>query len=44
MARAEIDLTMLRPLIDHKDDSKVVRWIMNQLKTKTKTPSTGTIK
>jgi len=38
MARAEIDLTMLRPLIDHKDDSKVVRWIMNQLKTKTKTP------
>jgi nanoRNase/pAp phosphatase (c-di-AMP/oligoRNAs hydrolase) len=38
MARAEIDLTMLRPIIDHKDDSKVVRWIMNQLKTKTKTP------
>jgi len=38
MARAEIDLTMLRPLIDHKDDSKVVRWIMNQFKTKTKTP------
>lgn len=38
MARAEIDLTMLRPLIDHKDDSNVVRWIMNQLKTKTKSP------
>lgn len=35
MARAEIELTMLRPLIDHKDDSKVIRWIMNQIKTKT---------
>jgi len=35
MARAEIDLTMLRPLIDHKEDSKVIRWIMNQIKTKT---------
>jgi len=36
MARAEIDLTVLRPLIDHKDDNKVVRWIMSQIKTKTK--------
>ena len=35
MARAEIDLTILRPLIDHKDDSKVIRWIINQIKTKT---------
>ena len=33
MARAEIDLSLLRPLIDHKNDSKVIRWIMNQLKT-----------
>jgi nanoRNase/pAp phosphatase (c-di-AMP/oligoRNAs hydrolase) len=33
MARAEIDLSLLRPLIDHRDDSKVIRWIMNQLKT-----------
>ena len=39
MARAEIDLARLRPLIDHKDDSKVVRWIMNQLKTKKAPPS-----
>ena len=39
MARAEIDLSRLRPLIDHKDDSKVVRWIMNQLKTNKTTPS-----
>ena len=38
MARAEIDLAILRPLFDHKDDSKVVRWIMNQVKTKTKKP------
>jgi nanoRNase/pAp phosphatase (c-di-AMP/oligoRNAs hydrolase) len=36
MARAEIDLTVLRPLIDHKDDNKVIRWIMNQIKTKTR--------
>jgi nanoRNase/pAp phosphatase (c-di-AMP/oligoRNAs hydrolase) len=35
MARAEIDLAMIRPLIDHRDDSKVIRWIMSQLKTKT---------
>jgi nanoRNase/pAp phosphatase (c-di-AMP/oligoRNAs hydrolase) len=35
MARAEIALTTLRPLIDHKDDSKVIRWIMNHIKTKT---------
>ncbi len=35
VARAEIDLTRLKPLIDHKDDSKVIRWIMNQIKTKT---------
>jgi len=38
MARAEIDLAVLRPLIDHKDDNKVVRWIMNQIKTKTRAP------
>jgi len=37
MARAEIDLTVLRPLIDHKDDSKVIRWIMNQIKSKSRT-------
>ena len=43
MARAEIDLARLRPLIDHKDDSKVVRWIMNQLKTN-KTPPSDTKK
>ena len=36
MARAEIDLAMIRPLIDHKDDSKVIRWIIGQVKTKTK--------
>ncbi len=36
MARAEIDLTVLRPLFDHKDDNKVIRWIMNQIKTKTR--------
>ena len=41
MARAEIDLALLRPLIDHKDDSKVIRWIMNQLKTN-KTPPSDT--
>jgi nanoRNase/pAp phosphatase (c-di-AMP/oligoRNAs hydrolase) len=42
MARAEIELTVLRPLIDHKDDSKVIRWIMTQIKPKTKKPSVGT--
>jgi nanoRNase/pAp phosphatase (c-di-AMP/oligoRNAs hydrolase) len=35
MARAEIDLTMLRSLIDHKDDGKVIRWIMNHINAKT---------
>ena len=44
MARAEIELATLRPLIDHKDDSKVVRWIMSQLKTKTKTTPAGVTK
>ena len=44
MARAEIDLALLRPLIDHKDDSKVVRWIMSQIKTKTRTPPVGAVK
>ena len=37
MARAEIDLTVLKPLFDHRDDNKVIRWIMNQIKTKTRT-------
>ncbi len=41
MARAEIDLAILRPIIDHKDDSKVIRWIMNQVKTKIKKPPAG---
>jgi len=36
MARAEIDLTVLKPLIDHKDDNRVIRWVMNQIKTKTR--------
>ncbi len=44
MARAEIDLARLRPLIDHKDDSKVVRWIMSQFKTKTRQAPAGEIK
>ena len=44
MARAEIDLAKLRPLFDHKDDSKVIRWIMSQIKTKIKTPPAGTKK
>ena len=36
VARAEIDLAMIRPLINHKDDDKVIRWIMSQVKLKTK--------
>jgi nanoRNase/pAp phosphatase (c-di-AMP/oligoRNAs hydrolase) len=44
MARAEIDLDRLRLLVDHKDDSKVVRWIMIQLKTPKKKPSAGASK
>ena len=38
MARAEIDLTTLRPLIDHKDDAKVVQWIMSQVTKKPRKP------
>jgi len=44
MARAEIDLATLKPLFNHKDDSKVVRWIMSQIKTKTKTSPADTSK
>ena len=42
MARAEIPLSVLRPLIDHRDDSKVIRWIMSQIKHKTKKAPAGT--
>jgi nanoRNase/pAp phosphatase (c-di-AMP/oligoRNAs hydrolase) len=40
MARAEIAIADIKPLIDHKDDDKVLKWIIQNIEKKAKKPST----
>jgi nanoRNase/pAp phosphatase (c-di-AMP/oligoRNAs hydrolase) len=38
MARAEIAIADIKPLIDHKDDDKVLKWIIQNIEKKAKEP------